>query len=106
VFAFSRAVATQMTEHSPRYITDFEKTARRGKILIDYKRNYRTSIAVAAFSTRATPRATMSVPVKWEELGRIGGSATWNATNIRERLRRLKVDPWKTYWSNKQRLVT
>jgi bifunctional non-homologous end joining protein LigD len=105
VFAFSRAIATEMAERSPRYILDFDRTARRGKILIDYKRNYRTSIAVAAFSTRATPRATMSVPVKWEELGRLGGSAKWDATNIRDRLRRLKVDPWKSYWSTKQRLI-
>jgi bifunctional non-homologous end joining protein LigD len=106
VFEFSRTVATEMSDESPRYITEFDKSARRGKILIDYKRNYRTSIAVAAFSTRATPRATMSVPVKWEELARLGGSATWDATNIRDRLRRLKTDPWKNYWSNKQRLLT
>ncbi|HJP86092.1 MAG TPA: non-homologous end-joining DNA ligase, partial [Gemmatimonadaceae bacterium] len=106
VFAFSRTVATEMSDQSARYITEFDKSARRGKILIDYKRNYRTSIAVAAFSTRATPRATMSVPMKWEELARLGGSASWGATNIRDRLRRLKTDPWKTYWSNKQRLLT
>src|SRR2546423_1454290 len=59
VFEFSRAVATQMAEESSRYTLSFDKTARRGKLLIDYKRNYRTSIAVAALSTRATPSGTV-----------------------------------------------
>jgi bifunctional non-homologous end joining protein LigD len=83
----------------------FDRDERRGKILIDYKRNYRTSIAVAAFSTRATPDGTISVPVKWEELGRLKGSDAWNVINIRERLRRLSADPWKDYWSARQRLI-
>jgi bifunctional non-homologous end joining protein LigD len=105
VFDFSREVATQMTEINPSYIIGFDKDQRRGKLLIDYKRNYRTSIAVAAFSTRASPDGTISVPVKWEELGRINGSDAWNVTNIRDRLRRLAVDPWKGYWAARQRLV-
>jgi DNA primase len=29
----------------------------------------------------------------------------WTATNIRERLRRQRSDPWRGYWSSKQRLV-
>jgi bifunctional non-homologous end joining protein LigD len=105
VFDFSREIATQMTEASTRYIVAFDKDRRRGKLLIDYKRNYRTSIVVAAFSTRATPDGALSVPVKWEELGRLKGSDGWNVTNIRERLRRQSTDPWKDYWSVRQRLI-
>ena len=104
VFEFSRAIATQMTEESPRYTLSFEKSARRGKILIDYKRNYRTSIAVAAFSTRAVPSGAMSVPVAWEELGRLKGSDAWTVENIQERLRRIKSDPWRDYIKSRQRL--
>ncbi|MFL5570250.1 MAG: DNA ligase D [Gemmatimonadaceae bacterium] len=105
VFTFAREVATQMTEISPAYIVAFDKDQRRGKLLIDYKRNYRTSIAVAAFSTRANPGGTVSVPVKWEELARLKGSDTWNVSNIRDRLRRLPADPWKEFWSARQRLI-
>ena len=104
VFEFSRQVATTMTEEDPRYIVSFDKAVRRGRILIDYKRNYRTSIAVAAFSPRATPDATMSVPVRWDELPRLRGSDAWNVGNIAGRLRRLKDDPWRGYWSTRQRL--
>ena len=104
VFDFSRRIATELTEESARYTLSFEKSARRGRILIDYKRNYRTSIAVAAFSTRAVPGGAMSVPVGWEELGRLKSSGAFSVENIQERLRRLKEDPWKGYFRSKQRL--
>ncbi len=105
VFEFSRAIATLMAEESERYIVSFDRDERRRKILIDYKRNHRTSIAVAGFSTRATPTGAMSVPIRWEELGRIKGSAAWHVGNIEERLRRLATDPWSGYWKSRQRLV-
>ncbi|HJP58479.1 MAG TPA: DNA ligase D, partial [Gemmatimonadaceae bacterium] len=92
VFEFSRTIAAQMTAESPRYTLSFDKAARRGKILIDYKRNYRTSIAVAAFSTRAVPSGAMSIPVAWDELARLKGSDAWTVQTIRDRLHRLKED--------------
>ena len=104
VFEFSRAIATRMTEESRRYTLSFEKSARRGKILIDYKRNYRTSIAVSAFSTRAAPNGAMSVPIAWEELGRLKASDVFTVQNIRDRLRRIKGDPWRGYFGSRQRL--
>src|SRR5256714_1128508 len=105
VFEFSRGIATQMTEEDPRYTLSFDKSARRRKILIDYKRNYRTSIAVAAFSTRAMPNGSMSVPIAWEELARLKASDAWTVENIRKRLRGLKADPWRGYFKSRQRLV-
>src|SRR4051812_23854245 len=105
VFAFTRAIAMKMANQDDRYIVSFDKDARRGKLLIDYKRNYRTSIAVAAFSTRASPTGTISVPVKWEELARLEGSDAWSVANILDRVRRLKTDPWKGFWTTRQRLV-
>ncbi|HEY4735194.1 MAG TPA: DNA ligase D [Gemmatimonadaceae bacterium] len=105
VFEFSRGIAAQMAAEDARYTLSFDKGVRRGKLLIDYKRNYRTSIAVAGFSTRATPEGSISVPVKWEELGRLGGGDAWNVGNIGERLRRLRADPWRGYWTTRQRLV-
>jgi bifunctional non-homologous end joining protein LigD len=105
VFEFSRRVASELTQESARYTLSFEKSARRGKILIDYKRNYRTSIAVAAFSTRAAPDGAMSVPLAWDELTRIKASDAWTVQNIRDRLRRAKADPWRDYFKSRQRLV-
>jgi bifunctional non-homologous end joining protein LigD len=106
VFAFTRDLATTMAEDDPeRYVVDFSRGERTGRVLIDYKRNHRTSIAVAGFSLRARPDAPIAVPVRWEELPRVR-SDQWNATNIANRLNRLKADPWKGFWISRQRLRT
>ena len=104
VFEFSRSIAALLAEAEPkRYTIAFDTGARAGKLLIDYKRNYRTSIVVAGFSTRARPNAPMSVPVRWEDLSRLGGEQYTVAT-IREHLRRVRTDPWRGYWTARQRL--
>jgi bifunctional non-homologous end joining protein LigD len=82
-FELSRHLAADVCDASPdEYTLSFDKADRRGKVLIDYKRNHRTAIAVAAFSLRATPRATMSVPVSWSALGRLRGSDVWTIESL------------------------
>jgi bifunctional non-homologous end joining protein LigD len=105
VFEFSKDVASALAiKYSRLYTLSFDRADRDGKVLIDYKRNYRTSIAVAAFSTRARPTAPLSVPVSWTELGRLGASDRWTIATIEERLRRQKSDPWAEFWTARQRL--
>jgi bifunctional non-homologous end joining protein LigD len=105
VFAFSHAVASIIADEEPdRYTTSFDKRARRGKVLIDYKRNHRTSIAVAGYSLRARSNGAVSVPITWTEAGRVGASDRWTVENVRERVRRLRRDPWEAYWTARQRL--
>jgi bifunctional non-homologous end joining protein LigD len=106
VFEFSRSLAAAMADKQPdRYTIDFDRSKRGGRVLIDYKRNHRTSIAVAGFSMRAKPNGAMSVPVRWEELGRLGAGDVFTVENIRARLDRLRDDPWKEYWRVRQRLT-
>ena len=67
--ALSRAIAELIVKQRPRrYTTDMPKAGRERKILIDYFRNSRGATSVAAFSTRARPGATVSVPIAWDEL--------------------------------------
>ena len=81
------------------------KAARKGKILIDYLRNNRGNTSVAAYSTRARPGAPVSVPLTWEELDAGVRPDQFHVGNIRERLESLKADPWKRYWSVRQRIT-
>jgi bifunctional non-homologous end joining protein LigD len=100
--AFARAVAEALTRtNASRYTTAFAKAGREKKILIDYLRNNRTNTAVAAFSARAKPSATVSMPVSWKQLtGRLKPAA-FTVTTVPKKLR---TDPWRDYWSCKQKI--
>lgn len=105
VYALSHRVAQAVLERAPTAFTlDFAPDKRRHKILIDYKRNHRGAVAVAAFSTRARPTGAVGVPISWRELSAARSSERWTVKNIRQRLRRLNDDPWRDFWTCRQRL--
>jgi bifunctional non-homologous end joining protein LigD len=91
---FAHALAKQMAKDSPKkYLAMASKSARRGRIFIDYLRNGRGATAVAAYSTRARSGATVSTPLAWEELGPDLRSDRFTMANLLHRLAHLK-DPW------------
>jgi bifunctional non-homologous end joining protein LigD len=103
VKSFTQAFAAQMAADAPKdYIAKSSKSARRGKIFIDYLRNQRGATSVAPYSTRAKPGATVSMPVDWSELGARVKSDSFDVGNTRRRLQRLKRDPWWKFLSLEQ----
>jgi bifunctional non-homologous end joining protein LigD len=105
-FRFARVFAEAIVRQNPKlYTISLPKRGREQKILIDYLRNNRTNTSVAAYSTRAKPKAPISVPLRWDELTPELKSDRYTVTNVTERLRRLRGDPWKEYWKCSQRLV-
>jgi bifunctional non-homologous end joining protein LigD len=104
--AFCRSVADFMVRSAPdRFIATMSKAARKGKIFIDYLRNGRGATAIAAYSTRAKPGATVSVPITWEELTASLHSDHFTIENLPARLRKLKRDPWADLASTKQSIT-
>jgi bifunctional non-homologous end joining protein LigD len=102
---FSRVVAESTARaHPRRYVARMAKSERRGKIFIDYLRNVRGATSVAAYSTRAKPEATVSVPLAWDELSPRITSDHFTIANLRNRLDGLKADPWAAYWKTRQKL--
>jgi bifunctional non-homologous end joining protein LigD len=102
---FARAVAETVARSDPRrYLTSMAKAERRGRIFIDYLRNIRGATSVAAYSTRAVPQATMSVPLAWEELSTRITSDHFTIANLPRRLAGLAADPWAAYWRTRQSL--
>jgi bifunctional non-homologous end joining protein LigD len=101
----TKRMADLIVELKPqKYIATMSKTKRKGKIFIDYIRNTRGSTAIGAYSTRAKSEATIAVPLTWEELDSNIRSDTFNVLNIKERLNRLKKDPWVGFFKTKQSL--
>jgi bifunctional non-homologous end joining protein LigD len=100
---FSRDVSEAIARTDPQlYTTTFAKVGRERKILIDYLRNNRTNTSICAFSPRARPGATVSVPLDWSDLN--ASPERWTLTTVPRRLRRLRTDPWTQYWTAAQEI--
>ena len=103
VKTFSKALADHLVRQIPeRFLATMSKQKRRGKIYVDYLRNARGATAVAAYSTRARPGAPVSVPLAWDELSVDMRSDHFTISNVQDRLRRLRKDPWKDYSRTRQ----
>lgn len=100
--AFAKAVAEALMRSDPsRYTTAFPKAGRERKILIDYLRNNRTNTSVAAFSARAKPAATVSMPVSWKQLTARLNPQRFTVITAPTKLR---TDPWRDYWRCRQKI--
>src|SRR5262245_29879283 len=92
---FCKHIAGLLADQQPKHYTiNMAKAARKGKIFVDYLRNDRGATAVAAYSTRARPGATLSTPITWDELSPAIHSDHFNVANVPPRLASLKRDPW------------
>ena len=92
--AFTRAVARLVAERDPGlYTMNPLKERRAGRIYLDILRNAFGATAIASYSTRAHPRATVAAPIDWEELDpRERGEYT--VATLCDRLARRPDDPW------------
>jgi bifunctional non-homologous end joining protein LigD len=94
------------SEEPDRYVSTATKAKRNKRIFVDYLRNSREATAVAPYSTRARPGASVSVPIDWSELGSLKAANQYTVKNLMQRLSRQRNDPWATISRVKQSLPT
>jgi bifunctional non-homologous end joining protein LigD len=100
---FSRQLAETLAATAPgRFTTNMRKSARDGRIFIDYLRNERGSTAICPWSTRAHPRAPIAMPVSWDELAR---TRRPDAFTIETAIERIGEDPWPGHTRLRQSLT-
>jgi bifunctional non-homologous end joining protein LigD len=103
--AFTRAVAETLARRQPdRFTATMTKTARPGKIYVDYLRNRRAASTVAVFSTRARAGAPVSMPLGWDELSPRVTADRFSVATVPAQLAARREDPWAGYLKVRQRL--
>jgi bifunctional non-homologous end joining protein LigD len=67
--AFSKAVAELLAREEPGLVVARQtKSARTGKVLVDWGQNDVNKTTINVYSLRAMPRPTVSTPVTWDEV--------------------------------------
>jgi bifunctional non-homologous end joining protein LigD len=100
---YTQKLAEEMAADNPKlYVAKMTKTLRRGRIFVDFLRNGRGATAVAAYSTRARPGASVSTPLTWDELSDDIRPNHYALTNLQQRLDHVAKDPWAGFFSIRQ----
>lgn len=102
---FARAVAEHLAGEEPdRYTAKMAKSARPGRVFIDYLRNDRGATAVAPYSPRARAGAPVAMPIAWDDLSSLKSANQFTIESARERLNVSSGDPWRGFFKVKQKL--
>jgi bifunctional non-homologous end joining protein LigD len=92
---FARAAAELLARrHADELTTEFRKSERGGRILVDVMRNAYAQTAVPPYAVRPRPGAPVATPIAWEELSdsRLRPDR-WTVKTVLRRLH-AKGDPW------------
>jgi bifunctional non-homologous end joining protein LigD len=74
--ASARSVAAALARDLPDRVVDRQaRDLRGGKVLVDWLQNDRFRSTVAPYSLRATPEASVSTPVTWDEIAAVATGA-------------------------------
>jgi bifunctional non-homologous end joining protein LigD len=87
--AFSRAVAELLGREEPGLVVARQtKTARKGKVLVDWSQNDHAKTTVNVYSLRAMERPTVSTPLTWDEVraARAPEDLVFEARDVLERV--------------------
>lgn len=102
---FAQFIAQKAHEKLPD-ITSLERSPlkRKHKIYIDYLQNRRGQTIAAPYSVRPKPGATVSFPLKWDEVNNDLNMNDYYLKNVPDLVMKRK-DPWQDILSEKQDLM-
>jgi bifunctional non-homologous end joining protein LigD len=93
-------IGIYLARESPILISESSRTKKAGTIHIDYTQNSHGRTMVCPYSLRATPQATVSMPLNWSEVKK--GLKPEHFTLLTAA--KSEGNPWEGMLENKQRL--
>lgn len=105
VWTFAKALALSLAKAHPALITAEYRVSKRprGRVLVDYNQNAWGRTLASIYSVRPTPDATVSTPVRWQEIERGIRIEDFAIGNVPARLRRIG-DLWKPMLAKRGRV--
>ena len=97
---FAHGIGKDIARDTPRVVSEFPRSRDKGTVFIDYLQNAHGKTMTAPYSLRATPNATVSTPVRWEELRHGIRSEDFNIKTVISR----DKDPWRDIFEDRQKL--
>lgn len=103
VWSVAKAIAVELEARHPEIITaEYRKVKRPyGRVLVDYNQNAWGRTLASIYSVRPTPVASVSAPVRWDEIERGIRIEDFRVDNVRQRVARLG-DLWKALLGKKR----
>jgi bifunctional non-homologous end joining protein LigD len=97
---FVHQIAKHLSSKSSAVISEFSKVKKAGTVYIDYAQNAHGRTMISPYSLRATPQATVSMPLSWTDIKKGLKPEEFTLFTAVKSL----SNPWKGLLEDKQRL--
>ena len=97
---FVHRVGKQLTKENELVVSEFSRSQEPGTIYIDYGQNSAGKTMICPYSLRATPDATVSIPLGWSQIQKGLKPQEINIFSVVD----IKSSLWTDFWDHKQKL--
>src|SRR5215208_517056 len=102
--SFAEVIGKLLLRRYPEKITmEWDTTKRKGKVFFDHNQNARGKTTASVFSARPTESATVSMPIKWDNLSNVLPT-DYTILNVPDIINKKSANPWSSMLEKKQDL--
>jgi bifunctional non-homologous end joining protein LigD len=93
-------IGKYLARESPIVVSEVSKSKKPGTVYIDYRQNSHGRTMICPYSLRATPQATVSMPLHWNEVKKGLKPESFTLFTVAK----SESNPWKGMLEDKQKL--
>jgi bifunctional non-homologous end joining protein LigD len=97
---FVQEIAAHVGKQTEKVVAQRSKSDMPGKVYLDYVQNSHGRTMICPYSTRATPRSTVSTPLEWSDVKKGLNPEEFNLFSVVK----VSKSPWEGLLENRQKL--